>query len=180
MDYILVVKTSNPSRYATLKSGWIQRWNLVEIPVDFANRFWLDPTGEIRLNSTIEIWLNSTVEIWLKYVQILQTVFGWIQPVKSGWNQLLKSSWNLWVKSGWNTCRVCKPFLVGSNQWNHGETNCWNVVEIYGWNLVEIHVDFANYFWLDPMDEIGLNSIGEIRLLPLSSLFQSSVVACVS
>ena len=28
-----------PSRHATLKSGWIQRRNLVEIRVDFANRF---------------------------------------------------------------------------------------------------------------------------------------------
>ena len=54
--------------------GWgpvppqIQRRNLVEIHVDFANRFWLDPTGEIRLNSIGEIRLNSVGEIWLKYV----------------------------------------------------------------------------------------------------------------
>ena len=37
-------------------------------PVDFANCFWLDPTGEIRLNSIGEIRLNSVGEIWLKYM----------------------------------------------------------------------------------------------------------------
>ena len=57
--------------------------NLVEIRVDFANRFKLDPTGEIMLKPTVEIWLNLMGEIRLKYVQILQTVFGWIQLVKS-------------------------------------------------------------------------------------------------
>ena len=36
--------------------------------VDFANRFWLDPTGEIVLKPTVEIWLNSMGEVRLKYV----------------------------------------------------------------------------------------------------------------
>ena len=31
---------------------------MVEIRVDFANCFWLDPTSEIRLNSVGEIWLK--------------------------------------------------------------------------------------------------------------------------
>ena len=68
---------------------------MVEIRVDFANCFWLDPIGEIRLKPTVEIWLKSIGEIWLKYLQtvfqlntdshnvffkkyILQTVFGHI------------------------------------------------------------------------------------------------------
>ena len=36
--------------------------------VDFANRFWLDPTGEIVLKPTVEILLNSMGEIRLKCV----------------------------------------------------------------------------------------------------------------
>ena len=39
--------------------------------------------------------------------------------------------------------------------------------------MVEIRVEFANCFWLNPMYEIGLNSMGDIRLFTLSSLFES-------
>ena len=55
-----------PSWHPTKKSGWIQRWNLVE------SNGW-------------------NVEIWLKYVKILQTVFGWIQR----WNLVESNGWNL-------------------------------------------------------------------------------------
>ena len=40
------------------------------------------------------------------------------------------------------------------------------------------NVDFANRFWLDPVYEIGLNSMGKIRLFKLSSLFESLQLVC--
>ena len=39
--------------------------------------------------------------------------------------------------------------------------------------LKYVFLDFANCFWLNPMYEIGLNSMGEIRLFTLSSVFES-------
>ena len=44
-----VLEIKLPSRDATLKSGWIQEWNLVELHVDFENHFsWIQPCIEIR------------------------------------------------------------------------------------------------------------------------------------
>ena len=43
--------------------------------VDFANRFWLDPPGEIMLKPTL-----NQVEICVDFANC----FNWIHPVKSG------------------------------------------------------------------------------------------------
>ena len=111
-----------PSKHATLKSGWIQRRNLVEICVDFTDCFsWIQPVKTCwnqRWN-LLEIYGWNLVEIHVDFANCF-----WLYPTSEIMLKPTIEIWlYLWVKSGWNTCRFCKHILVGSNVWNRVEFN---------------------------------------------------------